>query len=371
MPVYPGASRRPLGTSQRKERRSRRRYVSGTAAPSSAAMRDAHPRISSQVAQVAVLRRRVLDHRALRRPVRVRRHATAEYHVLADSERLRPLDDPWWLLPRRLVAAQVADRPGTEHPERPLRQLLAVLAQEMLGIATPALHVHRAAEHHGVVGLNVADLAGIDAINGRPSPRSVSQTASAISAVDPCLDAYATRTFVTHQRSRSAEPASSVVAPRTGPANCGPLWSSRQAHRRARLTVTAPTTIPATRQGLNQMDDPPASGHPLFGRLHPRRCGSIDIAAEIEEEHHYARLECRHALSAPRAAVTRPAVSCGWVVAQAMGEPEYPARWAARPHPNRRAAVLTTSAPAIEMDGGCCSKPRESHCDSDGGMRKP
>ena len=98
------------------------------------------------------------------------------------------------------------------------------------------------------------------------------------------------------------------------------------------------------------MDDPPASGHPLFGRLHPRRCGSIDIAAEIEEEHHYARLECRHALSAPRAAVTRPAVSCGWVVAQAMGEPEYPARWAARPHPNRRAAVLTTSAPAIEMD---------------------
>ena len=197
----------------------------------------------------------------------------------------------------------VADRPGTEHPERPLRQLLAVLAQEMLGIATPALHVHRAAEHHGVVGLNVADLAGIDAIDGQTPPAQRLGDRQRDLRRRAVLGRLRNQDPGHASTIASAGSASSVVPPRTGPANCRASRSSRQAHRRARLTVTAPTTIPATRQGLNQMDDPPASGHPLFGRLHPRRCGSIDIAAEIEE-HHYARLECRHALSAPRAAVS-------------------------------------------------------------------
>ena len=56
-----------------------------------------------------------------------------------------------------------------------------------------------------------------------PPFRNVSPTGCAISAVEPCFDAYATRTFVAPPRSRSAEPASSAGPPGTGPANYGPF----------------------------------------------------------------------------------------------------------------------------------------------------
>jgi hypothetical protein len=69
-------------------------------------------------------------------------------------------------------------------------------AQQVPRVALPALHVDRNPEHDRTAGVEVSRLAGLFAINLEPSWRKVCAIASAISAVDPSFDAYATRTRI-------------------------------------------------------------------------------------------------------------------------------------------------------------------------------
>jgi len=108
----------------------------------------------------------VLDHGPLDPPLRLGRNPPTEDDVIANTELLRSIDDPRRLEPGGIGRrARVADRTGAEHPERKLGQLVTMLAQEMLGVSAPALHVHGAPEHDRVAGGEIPHVLGRLAID--------------------------------------------------------------------------------------------------------------------------------------------------------------------------------------------------------------
>jgi hypothetical protein len=64
--------------------------------------------------------------------------------------------------------ARLSDRTGAEDPERPLRKLVRVVAQEVLRVALPALHVDRTAQHNCVVAVKAVHLSDRPAIDVQP-----------------------------------------------------------------------------------------------------------------------------------------------------------------------------------------------------------
>ena len=74
-----------------------------------------------------------------------------------NAELLHLAEDPGWLQPIGVVVGGIANRARAEHPEGQRGERLAVLAQEVLGVAAPALHVDGTAQDDGVVGCEIAD----------------------------------------------------------------------------------------------------------------------------------------------------------------------------------------------------------------------
>lgn len=131
----------------------------GTTTRNSDAMPAAHARISSQSRRSRYSGGHVSTMARWAGPRGFRGQTPAEDDVPARPEPLDLLDDSRRLHPGRVnLAARLPDRTRAEHPQRPPRELLGVLAQEVLGVAAPALDVHGAAEHDRVVGLDAGDL---------------------------------------------------------------------------------------------------------------------------------------------------------------------------------------------------------------------
>ena len=114
------------------------------------------------IAQVSHLGRCISDHRLLDEPGGLRRQPAAEDNVIACSQLLRFPDYLRRLGPGRVGV--LTERSRGEDPERPGRKLACVTVKQMASVPLPALHVHRAAEHHRVVVGEILDIAGRPAI---------------------------------------------------------------------------------------------------------------------------------------------------------------------------------------------------------------
>lgn len=98
-------------------------------------------------------------------------------------------DDFRGLGPGGVVVGGVADGAGAEDPDGDVAEGLAVLLEEVAGVAAPALHIDGAAEDDGVVGVEALHVSARSRQTLRPSRRSLAATVSAISSVEPRLEA--------------------------------------------------------------------------------------------------------------------------------------------------------------------------------------
>ena len=164
-------------------------YALGSADRSSPAMRCAQARISSQSRQSRYSGAipEAIDF-AMKPPPSSGSRATEDDMVL-NAELLHLAEDPGWLQPIGVVVGGIANRARAEHPEGQRGERLAVLAQEVLCVAAPALHVDGTAQDDGVVGCEIPTRSTGTQSTLSLASRRVMATASAISAVEPRLDA--------------------------------------------------------------------------------------------------------------------------------------------------------------------------------------
>ena len=155
-------------------------------------MARAQPRTASQSTEVAD---RVREQHMRIQPRGVREQAPPERAVVPSADGVCR-DRHRRRRRKRAGVGRAIQRPAAEQPDRTLAERLQVPLDEAVRVALPVGRIQGAAQHDGAVGGEIPDLRAGLTVDLETGPPRTSPIASAISRVEPCLLAYATRTRV-------------------------------------------------------------------------------------------------------------------------------------------------------------------------------